>query len=157
MKWCIWMTGKTTPGYFSEGCAEYIKRMGRLAEVEWTILPDIRQAANMSPEVLKRKESEQVLQRILPSDLLVLLDERGKTFSSESFAAWLEKTASAGHKRCIFLIGGAFGFDEIIYQRADALLSLSPMTMSHQLARVVFAEQLYRGFCINKGLPYHHA
>lgn len=157
MKWCIWMTGKTSPAYFADSVAEYARRLPRLADTEWTVLPDIRQAANMSPELLKKRESEQVLQRVQAADYLVLLDERGKTFSSENFATWLEKTATAGHKRCIFLIGGAYGFDDILYQRANMLLSLSPMTMSHQLVRVVFAEQLYRGFSIIKGLPYHHA
>jgi len=157
MKWCIWMTGKTTPAFYREACGDYLGRIGKLIDIEERILPDIKNAARLPADVLKKKESEQVLLKLLPNDMLVLLDEKGKSFTSEAFATWMEKNSLSGSKRCIFVIGGAFGFDGILYDRAQMLLSLSAMTLSHQLIRVVFLEQLYRGSCINKGIPYHHA
>jgi 23S rRNA (pseudouridine1915-N3)-methyltransferase len=110
----------------------------------------------LSSELLKAKEGEMILAKLEKDDYLVLLDERGKQFSSIEFSQWLEKQQFSARKRLIFLIGGAFGFSQAIYDRANAQLSLSRMTFSHQMIRLFFIEQLYRGFTILKNEKYHN-
>jgi len=153
MKIEFWVLGKTTFKYLDEGCQDYIKRLNRLTDFQMFVLPDIK--AN-DPRTFMTKEAGQILAKLRPEDQLILLDERGKMYNSISFAREIERRQMLHQKRVIFLVGGAYGFDEAVYNRSNALLSLSQMTFSHQLVRVLFLEQLYRAFTIIKGLPYHH-
>jgi 23S rRNA (pseudouridine1915-N3)-methyltransferase len=123
---------------------------------EKLVLPDIKNPKNLSLEELKKKEGEMILSKITNLDFLVLLDENGNHSSSIKFASWLEKKVNDGIRSIIFVIGGAFGFSEEVYDRSNQLISLSRMTFSHQLVRVIFLEQLYRAQTIMKGEPYHH-
>lgn len=156
MKLSFWMIGKTAETYLETGITVYEKRLPHYYPYQSEILPDIKGAANLSQEQLKTKEGEMVLKKLGNRDFLILLDEKGKNLRSVEFAKQLEKWSVQGIDRIVFLIGGAFGFDEAVYQRANYLLSLSPMTFSHQLVRLIFLEQLYRACSINKGEPYHH-
>ncbi|MCO5231020.1 MAG: 23S rRNA (pseudouridine(1915)-N(3))-methyltransferase RlmH [Chitinophagales bacterium] len=153
MKIEFWVLGKTSFKYLDDGIKDYSKRLERLTDFQMLVLPDIK-ASDAKSFILK--EAKQVLEKVKPEDQLILLDERGKTFSSIQFAKEIEKRQMLLQKKVIFLVGGAYGFDESIYNRANAMLSLSPMTFSHQIIRLLFLEQLYRGFTIIKGLPYHH-
>lgn len=153
MKVEFWVLGKTAFKYLDEGIKDYSKRLDRMTDFQMVIFPDIKAK---DPKTFKNKEAKQILEKLKIDDQLILLDEKGKMFSSIQFAQEIEKRQMLLQKKVIFLVGGAYGFDESIYQRANAQISLSPMTFSHQLVRVLFLEQLYRAFTIIKGLPYHH-
>lgn len=157
MKIECWMIGKTAFAYLDEGMAIYQKRLGHYLPFEAVILPDVKNAAKMPPELLKQKEGEGVLAKIKKEDFLVLLDEKGKHFSSENFARWMEDKLQLSRKRLVFLVGGAQGFSPEVYARADFQLSLSAMTFSHQMVRLFLLEQLYRAMTILKGEPYHNS
>lgn len=148
--------GKTTKNFLETGEEEYFSRLKHYVPVERFELQDIRNAKNLSREQLKEAEGKEILKRILPTDQLVLLDERGKEFSSVSFAAHLEQQMNQSVKTLVFVVGGAFGFSDEIYQRANMKMSLSRMTYSHQMVRMIFLEQLYRAFTIIRGEGYHH-
>ena len=120
------------------------------------IIPDIKNSKNLSEEQQKEKEGELILQQISSSDELCLLDEQGVEASSVDFSKFLEKKMISGIKRLVFVIGGPYGFSGTVYARANGKISLSKMTFSHQMVRLIFAEQLYRAFSILKGEPYHH-
>lgn len=155
MKVTLFLTGRTRERYLREGIDEYIKRIVRYAPFKTEIIPDVKVSGKMTPDQVKKLEAERILPRIKSIDYVVLLDEKGKMFGSEDFAdylAGLERLTS----HTVFVIGGAFGFSESFYQRANALVSLSKMTFSHQMARLIFVEQLYRAYSILKGDPYHH-
>lgn len=152
--WCI---GKTAERYLDEGIQKYARKLPHYLPFEWTVLPDIRQAGKLKPEQLKNKEAELVLGRLKPQDGLFILDERGKQRSSEELALWIDQQLQAPYRRIIFLIGGAFGFDDSIYQRANGKLSLSKMTFSHQMVRLFWLEQLYRAMTILRNEPYHNS
>ena len=154
MKIEFWVTGKTAFSYLDEGCKDYIKRLSRLTDFNMQILPDVKTSDTSS---LLIKEAKQVLEKLKADDQLILLDERGKMMSSTDWAADLEQRQMNNQKRVVYLIGGAYGFDELLYQRANAMMSMSKLTFSHQIIRLLFLEQLYRAFTIIKGLPYHHA
>ena len=153
MKIEFWVLGKTSFKHLDQGIQDYAKRLKYLTNFQMFVFSDIK--AKEANTFLK-KEAKQVLNKLNKDDQLILLDERGKMFSSIEFAKEIEKRQMLQQKRVVFLIGGAYGFDESIYQRANAKISLSKMTFSHQLIRVLFLEQLYRAFTIIKGLPYHH-
>lgn len=155
MKIELWAIGKTERGWVEEGCAVYLNRLRKYGSTALTILPDVKEKA-LPPEVLRRKEGETVLKKLEPTDFLVLLDERGLELSSRGFAEWLEGRRGSSAKRLVFLIGGAFGFSEEVRARADEKLSLSKMTMPHQMVRAVFLEQLFRAFSILSNEPYHN-
>lgn len=138
------------------GEEEYLSRLKHYVPFERIELPDIRQAKNLSREQLKEAEGKEILKRIVPTDQLMLLDERGKEFSSTSFATHLEHQMNQSVKSIVFVVGGAFGFSEELYQRANGKMSLSRMTYSHQMVRMIFLEQLYRAFTIIRGESYHH-
>jgi len=148
--------GKTIKNFLEAGEEEYFSRLKHYVPVERIELQDIRNAKNLSREQLKEAEGKEILKRILPTDQLVLLDERGKEFSSVSFAAHLEQQMNQSVKTLVFVVGGAFGFSDEIYQRANVKMSLSRMTYSHQMVRMIFLEQLYRAFTIIRGEGYHH-
>ena len=120
------------------------------------IIPDIKNAKNLSEAQQKEKEGELILAKLTPTDQLVLLDENGKTFSSVGFSDYLQKKMNSGIKTLVFVIGGPYGFSEAVYQKAQGKISLSAMTFSHQKVRLFFTEQLYRGFTILRNEPYHH-
>ncbi|HUH72838.1 MAG TPA: 23S rRNA (pseudouridine(1915)-N(3))-methyltransferase RlmH [Chitinophagales bacterium] len=153
MKIEFWVLGKTSFKYLDEGIQDYQKRLKRFTDFQIVIIPDIK--AN-DPKTFITKEAKQVLDRLNPEDQLILLDDKGKNYTSIQFAQEIEKRQMLQQKKVIFLVGGAYGFDDAIYKRANALLSLSSMTFSHQIIRLIFLEQLYRAYTIIKGLPYHH-
>jgi 23S rRNA (pseudouridine1915-N3)-methyltransferase len=147
--------GKTKDAFIREGIGLYRKRVERYAPFRIETLPDLKNTKRMTMKEVQEKEAEQMLKRINPGDFLLLLDERGKEYHSISFAEYLNSLeGSVSH--LIFAIGGPYGFAEKLYQRANATLSLSRFTFSHQLVRLIFMEQLYRAYTILKGEPYHH-
>ncbi len=156
MKVALWTIGKTNEKYLEEGIAIYLKRLKHYLNFELIIISDIKQASNLNTTQLKLKESEIILARLKPEDFLILLDEKGDSYASEAFAHFLEQKMQLSHKRIVFLIGGAFGFSDLLYTRANATLSLSAMTFSHQMVRLFFVEQLYRAMTILKNEPYHN-
>ena len=119
-------------------------------------IPEIKNVSAFSQDQIKEKEGELILKNVKQNDLLILLDERGKEFTSENWAQHLEKSITFSGKDMVFVVGGAYGFSPKVYERANEMISLSKMTFSHQIIRVIFLEQLYRAFTIMKGEPYHH-
>ena len=156
MKVELWQIGKTAFPYLEEGIKIYQKRLSHYTKFDIQTIPDIKNAGKLSAEQLKEKEGEQILKKLEPTDHLILLDESGKTFSSEKFADYIQQLQLNRHKRVIFLIGGAFGFSPAVYSKAKGKLSLSKMTFSHQMVRLFFVEQLYRGFTILNNERYHN-
>jgi len=157
MKTELWAIGKTSERYLEEGLELYRKRLAHYLKFGLEIIPDIKKAAALSPGHLKAKEGEAVMQRLKAGDFLVLLDENGRQYTSESFAKFLSHKMQLSYKRVIFLIGGAYGFPPELYARADSKLSMSRMTFSHQMVRLFFLEQLYRAMTIINNEPYHNA
>jgi len=156
MKVSLIQIDKTTENYLNEGVEVYNKRLKNYTSYEITTI-NVPKAVRMRPETeQKREEAKLILKLIKPTDYLVVLDEGGKLLKSVDFSVFLEKKALENVKNLIFLIGGPFGFDNIIYERANYKLSLSPLTFSHQMVRLFFTEQLYRAFTISKGEKYHH-
>ncbi|NJK84326.1 MAG: 23S rRNA (pseudouridine(1915)-N(3))-methyltransferase RlmH [Saprospiraceae bacterium] len=156
MKVELWVVGKTNFTYLSEGIALYEKRLKHYLQFELVVLPDVKVSKKESTIQVKTKEGKALLDKCQESDYLVLLDDKGSQFTSEAFATQLERYLQMSVKRIIFVIGGAYGFSEALYQRANAQLSLSKMTFSHQMVRLIFVEQLYRAMTILKNEPYHH-
>lgn len=156
MKVECWMIGKTAFPYLMEGMGIYEKRLKRYLPFQLEILTDIKNAKNMAPDDLKKKEGALLMKKLKSDDLLILLDEKGKAFSSVAFSKFVEQQLQSSKKRIIFQIGGAYGFSEEIHKRADLKISLSKMTFSHQMIRLFFLEQLYRAMTIAKGEPYHN-
>jgi 23S rRNA (pseudouridine1915-N3)-methyltransferase len=156
MKISLICMGKTNFPYLKEGMELYRSRLQHYITFELIEIPDKKQGGTDTASVIK-KEGELLLSRIHPSDFLVLLDERGKELSSEELAKFIDAKIYLPVKQLVFVIGGAYGFSETVYKRANTSLSLSKLTFSHQLVRVLFLEQLYRAFTILKGEPYHHS
>lgn len=156
MKIALIQTGKTNEKHISEGVEIYSSRIRKYTGFEIITIPDLKNTRNMSGQEQKTKEGYKILQSVSKDDYVVLLDERGKELRTAEFAEWLEKMFAASVKRIVFIIGGAWGFSEEVYSRANFSLSLSKMTFPHQLVRLLFAEQLYRAFTVIKGEPYHH-
>ena len=148
--------GKTDHKNLQALMDEYQKRLSFYIKFELEIIPDIKNAKNLSEPQQKEKEGELILQKLSPTDFLILLDENGKSFSSVEFSEELQKKMNAGIKTLVYVIGGPYGFSEAVYQKAQQKISLSKMTFSHQMARLFFIEQLYRGFTILRNEPYHH-
>ena len=156
MKILLLVIGKTDDEYLVTGIKKYVDRLGHYASFEMKELPDPRNRKTLSEEQQKKAESVLLMQQLQPADQVILLDENGKQFTSVAFAENLEKQLASGAKRLVFVIGGPYGFAQEIYDCANAKMSLSPMTFSHQMVRLIFVEQLYRAFTILKGEPYHH-
>lgn len=156
MKIRILCVGKTEKGYLPDAMDTYLKRLRHYVNVEMVVIPDLRKSGSMPAAERKRQEGELILKQVVPEDCLVLLDENGKMLSSKGFAEFLQKRMNSGLRNLVFVIGGAFGFSDEVYKRADTKLSLSKMTFSHQMVRLFFVEQLYRGYSILKGEPYHN-
>jgi len=148
--------GKTDNKNLQSLIDEYQKRLSFYIKFDLEIIPDIKNVKNLSESQQKEKEGELILAKITPTDQLILLDENGKTFSSINFSEELQKKMNAGIKTLVFVIGGPYGFSETVYAKAQGKISLSSMTFSHQMVRLFFIEQLYRGFTILKNEPYHH-
>jgi 23S rRNA (pseudouridine1915-N3)-methyltransferase len=156
MKITLLVVGKNKTDYVKEALEEYQKRINKYLQFRIEELTGVKASKKNSEREIKKKEEEQII-KFLPSDaLVVLLDERGKMYTSGDFAKWLQKQLISAKKNLVFVIGGAYGFGEKIHEKADMKISLSKMTFSHQITRIVFAEQLYRAFTIIKGEPYHH-
>ena len=148
--------GKTDQSAIQELIGVYSNRLGHYVRFDWEVIPDLKNTKSLSESVQKEKEGELILKKIQAQDELILLDERGKSFSSAEFAEFLQKKMNSGLRQLVFVIGGPYGFSEAVYLRAHAKLSLSKMTFSHQMIRPFFIEQLYRSFTILRNEPYHH-
>ena len=150
--------GETAFSYLDTGIELYDKRLQHLnANHSWTVIPNIKNAKNLSESQLKEKEGELILKKLEDGDFVVLLDERGKQYDSIAFAQTLEQWQMQSYKRIVFIIGGAYGFSDTVYARANSKMSLSKMTFSHQMIRLFYIEQIYRAFAIMNNQPYHHA
>jgi 23S rRNA (pseudouridine1915-N3)-methyltransferase len=148
--------GKTDNKNLQSLIEEYQKRLSFYIKFDLEIIPDIKNVKNLSESQQKEKEGELILAKITPTDQLILLDESGKTFSSVAFSEEMQKKMNSGVKTLVFVIGGPYGFSDTVYTKAQGKISLSLMTFSHQMVRLFFIEQLYRGFTILKNEPYHH-
>ena len=156
MKIVLLAIRKTAKPYLREGISDYEKRIKAYVTFDYKELPDVKNAQNLSHEQLKQREGECFFKYIAANDELILLDECGKQFCSEDWALYLEKKIIHSTRSLVFAIGGAYGFSEAMYQKATDVVSLSSMTFSHQMVRLIFTEQLYRAFTIIRGEPYHH-
>lgn len=148
--------GKTNQGYIQAGIDEYCKRLKRYIAFSIISLPDIKSIKGLSEALQKEKEGEVILNYLSPSDMVILLDEHGKEYTSVEFSKFIQKTLASGRKRAVFVVGGPYGFSEAVYRRAEAKCSLSKMTFTHEMIRLFFTEQIYRAMTIIKGEPYHH-
>ncbi len=152
--------GNTDFAYLQEGTALYDKRLQQHFGLQWSwqVLPNIKNATSLNTEQIKQREGESLLKQFQTGDYIVLLDERGREYTSEEFAENIERWQQmAGYKRLVFVIGGAYGFSQEVYERAQQKLAFSRMTFSHQMIRLFLAEQLYRAYSILHNQPYHHA
>ena len=156
MKIEAWFIGKTSPAYLQIGLDDFAGRIKKYVPFETVIIPDIKDAGSYAARDRLLKEGEKVLQKLIPQDYLILLDEGGKEFSSVQFSQFIEKELNKSYKKLIFLVGGSFGFSSELQQRANLKISLSKMTFSHQMVRLFFLEQIYRGFTILNNEPYHN-
>ena len=156
MKISLIAIGKTDSKQLLSLQEDYCKRLKHYISFEMIIIPDIKNAKNRSEEQQKKAEGDEILKRVTSGDSLILLDENGKSFSSIGFSSYLQKKMNSGLKNLVFVIGGPYGFSEDVYKRSNQMISLSKMTFSHQMVRLFFIEQLYRGFTILRNEPYHH-
>ena len=156
MKIQLTVIGKTNQDFVQKGLDEFSNRLKHYIPFEINVIADIKNTKNLSQEQQKEKEGELILKNFQPGDYLVLLDERGKEFSSLQFANYLEKKTHIVGKKLVFVIGGPYGFSQKVYEAASEKISLSRMTFSHQLIRLIFVEQLYRAMTILNNEPYHH-
>lgn len=156
MKIEAWFIGKTFPVYLQTGIDDFKNRIKKYVPFEVVIFPDIKDAGNYPVKERLVKEGEKILLKLNAGDHLILLDEEGQSFSSNTFSQFIEKELNKSHKRLIFVVGGAFGFSNELQKRANFKISLSKMTFSHQMVRLFFLEQVYRGFTILNNEPYHN-
>ncbi|MFZ4724833.1 MAG: 23S rRNA (pseudouridine(1915)-N(3))-methyltransferase RlmH [Paludibacter sp.] len=156
MKISLLMVGKTTNSQLIKLQDEYQNRLKHYISFDSIIIPELKNTKNLSVAEQQEKEADLILKQIETSDDVILLDEKGKQFTSVEFSTFISKKMLASHKRMIFVVGGPYGFSERVYTRSTGLVSLSAMTFSHQMIRLIFLEQLYRAFTILKGEPYHH-
>lgn len=156
MKITIILVGKTEAEYLVKGISDYIKRIKHYVSFNEIVIPALKNTGSLSEDLQKQKEGSLILSNLKSTDELILLDEKGDKFTSLSFADFIEKKMIAGSKNLVFTIGGPYGFSDNVYNRANMKISLSDMTFSHQMVRLIFMEQLYRAMTIIKGEPYHH-
>lgn len=150
------MVGKTEDTYLKDGIDKYLKRLKHYAKIEIGEITELKNTKALSPDQQKAKEAELILKKLSAIDHVILLDEKGFELSSSQFAAYIDKKAIGSVANLVFIVGGPYGVDQSVYERANDKLSLSKMTFSHQMVRLFFVEQLYRAFTIIKGEPYHH-
>jgi len=155
MKATLILIGKTDNKMYQAAIDDYVSRINHYIPFDIQVIADLKNSKNLSEEQQKQKEGELILKLLQTSDTVVLLDEHGKEFRSIEYASWIEKKQQTA-KRLVFIIGGPYGFSKDVYARANEKISLSKMTFSHQMVRLIFAEQFYRACTIIKGEPYHH-
>ncbi|WP_374951261.1 23S rRNA (pseudouridine(1915)-N(3))-methyltransferase RlmH [Mucilaginibacter sp.] len=156
MKITFVTVGKTEDAYLREGIEKYVKRLKHYTKLDMAEIPELKNTKALTEEQQKTKEAELILKKVTPQDHLILLDENGTEFTSVQFANYINKRSVTSSANLVFVVGGPYGFDDSVYQRANDKISLSRMTFSHQMVRLFFTEQLYRAFSIIKGEPYHH-
>jgi len=156
MKIQLWSIGKPHEPYAKAGIEDFTKRINNYFPADWHIIPSPKNAASLSETELKKAEGAIILQQLQKDDWLILLDERGKQFSSPELAQWIQQRANESTKRIVFLIGGAFGVDATVMKRADHTWSLSKLVFPHMLVRLLLAEQVYRACTILRNEKYHH-
>lgn len=156
MKTILLVVGRTTDKHFVANIEDYISRVNHYMPFSMEVIPELKDTKNMSEEDQKQRESELFRKALQPSDYLVLLDEHGTELRSIEFARWMQKKMASSPRRLVFLVGGPYGFAKNIYETAQEKISLSKMTFSHQMIRLLFVEQIYRAMTILNGEPYHH-
>jgi 23S rRNA (pseudouridine1915-N3)-methyltransferase len=156
MKIKLLLIGKTEEEFLKTGIQEYETRIKRYIPFEIVEIPALKNAAKLSSAEQNTRESVLISKQFLPGDVIILLDEHGKEMRSVEFASFLNKQFLSGSKNLVFVVGGPFGFDPALKKQASSILSLSKMTFSHQMVRLFFTEQLYRGLTIMRGESYHH-
>lgn len=156
MKIKVLIVGKTDEDWIDRGVEKYLKRLKHYVNIEFRYLPDLKNRKSLSKEEQKNKEGVLILKQLEASDILILFDEKGKEFSSLSFANYLQKRMNKGVKSITFVVGGPYGFSDVVYTRSNDKISLSKLTFSHQMIRPFIAEQIYRAYSILKNEPYHH-
>ena len=155
MKTELILVGKTVNKHFVAGINDYVERIGHYMPFAVTTIPELKNTKTLTEQQQKDREGELILKQLQPSDTVVLLDEHGKEYRSVELASWLERQQQTA-RRLVFVIGGPYGFSQDVYARANDKLSLSKMTFSHQMVRLIFTEAIYRACTIIKGEPYHH-
>lgn len=155
MKTELILVGKTVNKHIVACFNDYVERIAHYTPFNVTVIPELKSTKNLSEQQQKEREGELILRQLQPADTVILLDEHGQMMRSVQFAGWMEKKRQTA-RRLVFVIGGAYGFSSAVYERAAEKISLSPMTFSHQMVRLVFVEQYYRACTIIKGEPYHH-
>lgn len=156
MKIVLTVVGKTTDKHFIASIDEYVQRINHYVPFSVDVVPELKGTKNLSEKEQKEREGELILKSFVPGDYIVLLDEHGSERRSIEFAQWMQKKMAAGPKRLLFVVGGPYGFSEAVYAAAQEKVSLSQMTLSHQMIRLLFVEQIYRALTILNGEPYHH-
>ena len=156
MKFTLLVVGRTVEQHYVTAINDYIERTKRYISFDMEVIPELKNTKSLTEEQQKEKEGESICKFLQSGDVVVLLDENGKEFRSVEFASWMEKKMANVNKRLIFIIGGPYGFSPKVYQTAHEKISMSKMTFSHQMIRLIFTEQLYRAMNILHGGPYHH-
>jgi 23S rRNA (pseudouridine1915-N3)-methyltransferase len=156
MKITFITVGKTEDAYLKDGIEKYVKRLKHYTKLEMADIPELKNTKALTEDQQKAKEAELILKKVTVQDHVILLDENGMEFTSVQFANYINKRSVSSSANLIFIVGGPYGFDQSVYQRANDKISLSRMTFSHQMVRLFFVEQLYRAYSIIKGEPYHH-
>lgn len=156
MKITLLVVGKTVEKHYIAGINDYLERTKHFISFDMEVIPELKNTKSLTMEQQKEKEGELILKSLQPGDVAVLLDEGGKEFRSVEFANWIEKKMHTVNKRLVFIIGGPYGFAPKVYEVAQEKISLSKMTFSHQMVRLIFVEQLYRAMTILNNGPYHH-
>ena len=155
MKTILLLVGKTIDKHLAAGINDYAARIAHYMPFEIITIPELKNTKSLSEEQQKTMEGELILKQLQPSDTVILMDEHGKEYRSIEYARWLEQKRNTA-RRLVFIIGGPYGFSPKVYERADEKISLSKMTFSHQMVRLIMTEQIYRACTIIKGEPYHH-
>ena len=156
MKTTLLVVGRTVEQHYITAINDYIQRTKRSITFDMEVIPELKNTKSLSMEVQKEKEGELILKALQPGDVVVLLDEHGKEMRSLEFAEYMKRKMNTVNKRLVFVIGGPYGFSEKVYQAAHEKISMSKMTFSHQMIRLIFVEQIYRAMTILNGGPYHH-
>ncbi len=150
------LVGKTEEKYLREGIEIFEKRLKNYVNFEMIIIPSLKDTKSLSSQIVKEKEGELILKQVSKYDKIILFDEKGLEFTSMDYSVFLQKHMNAGVKNLCFVVGGAFGFSDEVYKKADQKVALSKMTFSHQMIRLLIVEQIYRAFTILKNEPYHN-
>jgi 23S rRNA (pseudouridine1915-N3)-methyltransferase len=156
MKIVFLTIGKTINKHLIELQNDYQERLKHYIPFDYIAIPELKNNRNLTEAEQKEKEADLILKAFEPTDEIILLDENGKQYGSVDFSEFISKKLMGNQKRMVFVVGGPYGFSQRVYNRANGLISLSKMTFSHQMVRIIFAEQLYRAFTILRGEPYHH-